>query len=149
MSKRLRHILFFFVVFTFSSGPVLTIFKNNTIQEKWSTITTVFLMIALSGLAFYVHYCALEEIPIFKRQRNRSVGKKAEKWAVVLGWWIPRKYRDAIVGDILEDCKEMREVGCGEWRIRIQVIWQWAIAAVTLVPSAIISTVWRIVSPPQ
>lgn len=75
------------------------------------------------------------------------LGKKAEKWTIALGWWIPRKYRGAIVGDILEDCHEMRETGCGEWRIRIQVIWQWVIAVGTSVPATMIAAVWRIVSP--
>ena len=75
--------------------------------------------------------------------------KKAEKWAIALGWWIPRKYRGAVVGDILEDCHEMREKGCGEWRIRIQVLWQWAIAFGTAVPAVMIATLWQIVSPPK
>ena len=72
---------------------------------------------------------------------------KAEKWAIALAWWIPRKYRGPIVGDILEDCNEMREMCCGEWRIRIQVIWQWAIAIATLIPTAVFGSIWRIFSP--
>ena len=75
--------------------------------------------------------------------------KKAERWIVALGWWIPRKYRAAIVGDILEDCHEMREKGCGECRIRVQVLWQWAIAVLTLVPAAAVAAVWRMVCPPK
>jgi len=75
--------------------------------------------------------------------------KTAETWIVALGWWIPRKYRAAIVGDILEDCHEMREKSCGECRIRIQVLWQWAIAIVTLVPAGVLAAVWRMVSPPK
>lgn len=75
--------------------------------------------------------------------------KKAEKWAIALGWWIPRKHRGVLVGDILEDCHEMREAGYGEWRIRIQAIWQWAIGVLTLVPNAMITALWRIVSAPK
>lgn len=78
-----------------------------------------------------------------------STQKKSEKWAVALGWWIPRKHRGPIVGDILEDCHEMRELGCGEWRIFIQVIWQWAIAIATLIPTAIFGSIWRIFSAPK
>ena len=77
------------------------------------------------------------------------VEKKAEKWAVALGWWIPRKYRGPIVGDILEDCHEMRDKSCGEWRIRIQVIWQWVIAVGTLIPAAFFGGIWRIFSQPK
>jgi hypothetical protein len=83
----------------------------------------------------------------FLMQEILRPGRRAEKWAMALAWWIPRKYRGTIVGDILEDCQEMRERGCGEWRIRIQVLWQWAIAIGTLVPAAMIATVWRILSP--
>jgi hypothetical protein len=75
--------------------------------------------------------------------------KKPEKWAVALGWWIPRKYRGPIVGDILEDCHEMRDKSCGELRIRIQVLWQWAIAVATLIPVAIFGSIWRRLNPPK
>lgn len=78
-----------------------------------------------------------------------KTGRKGEMWAVGLGWWIPRKYRDAIVGDILEDCKEMGEMGCGEWRICVQVIWQWAIAVGTLIPAAAVGSIWRKLNPPK
>jgi hypothetical protein len=74
---------------------------------------------------------------------------KAEKWAISLGWWIPRRYRADIIGDILEDCNEMRDKSCGDWRIRIQVIWQWAIAVVNLIPAALVGSVWRRLSPPK
>ena len=74
---------------------------------------------------------------------------KGEKWAISLGWWIPRRYRGDIIGDILEDCSEMRDKGCGEWRIRIQVIWQWAIAVVNLIPAAVVGSVWRRLNPPK
>lgn len=76
-------------------------------------------------------------------------GKKAEKWAVALGWWIPRKYRGPIVGDILEDCHEMRDKSYGEWRIRIHVIWQWVIAVGTLIPAVVVGSIWCKLNPPK
>ncbi len=71
---------------------------------------------------------------------------KAEKWAIALGWWIPRKFRGPLIGDILEDCYEMRNVGCSELRIRTQVLWQWLVGVLLLIPTTIFSAVWRILS---
>ena len=76
-------------------------------------------------------------------------GKKVEKFAVSLSWWIPRRYREDIIGDILEDCTEMRDNSCAEWRLLIQVIWQWSIAVVNLIPSAVIGKIIRILNPPN
>jgi hypothetical protein len=73
----------------------------------------------------------------------------AEKCAVALGWWIPRKYRGLVVGDILEDCHELRQGGSGELRIYVHVLWQWAIAVGALLPVAIIGTIWRFVGEPK
>ena len=71
-----------------------------------------------------------------KALSNLKAGSKGEDWATFLGWFIPRKYRAAVLGDILEDCVEMRAKGCSERRIRLHVIYQWLIAVVTLVPTA-------------
>jgi hypothetical protein len=68
-----------------------------------------------------------------------------EKWLISLSFWIPRKYREAISGDILEDCHEMRDLGLGEWRIRIHVLWQLTIGVIALWPEAIGSAVATIV----
>jgi hypothetical protein len=112
-------------------------------------------LLAIIFFAFYliIGYIAIKDI-VTNKTHPYLLGlwtqeKKAEKWAIALGWWIPRKYRGALVGDILEDCHEMREAGCSEWRIRVQAIWQWAIGVLTLVPNAMIAALWRIVSPPK
>lgn len=64
-----------------------------------------------------------------------KAGSKGEGWATSLGWFIPRKYRGAVLGDIMEDCVEMRDKGCTERRIKIHVIFQWSIAVIMLVPT--------------
>lgn len=78
---------------------------------------------------------------------------KCEGWATALGWFIPRKYRSDIIGDLLEDCAEMREAGCTERRIKFHVVYQWLIAVITLVPTAvktsIIDAVKQVLSPPK
>lgn len=79
---------------------------------------------------------------------DQAVGS-AEKCAIALSWWIPRKYRGLVVGDILEDCHELRQGGSGEWRICVHVLWQWAIAIGALVPVAVVGTIWRIMSQPK
>ncbi len=125
-------------------------FRNDVANLVVSSLSTaLFLYIGWICLRNW-----LETITDFMRGENVSFlrgvfrpGKMAEKWAIALGWWIPRKYRGAIVGDILEDCHEMRETGCREWRIRIQVIWQWAISIVILIPAAVFGSILRIFSP--
>ncbi|MBN2592265.1 MAG: hypothetical protein JXA81_02070 [Sedimentisphaerales bacterium] len=78
---------------------------------------------------------------------------KGENWAVLFGWYIPRRYRNDIVGDILEDCAEMSEAGCTERRIKFHVVYQWLIAVITLVPMAVkcsITDILRqVISPPK
>jgi hypothetical protein len=70
--------------------------------------------------------------------------KNPERWAVALGWWLPRKHREAIVGDILEDCHEMRENGLIERRIWTHVLWQWATSIITLLIASIVGTIARL-----
>ena len=85
-----------------------------------------------------------------KKHRGDSrvrICNETEKWVIVLGWCLPRKHREAILGDILEDYQEMKERGLSERNIRIHVLWQWLVSVVLLIPSAIIAAVCRIVSP--
>ena len=73
---------------------------------------------------------------------------EGEDWATTLGWFIPRKYRH-VIGDILEDCTEMREAGCTERRIKFHVVYQWLLAVITLVPASIIGILRQVISPPK
>jgi hypothetical protein len=95
-------------------------------------------ILVLVGLAFIMSYLAF----VFPA-RGKEV---AEKWLINLSYWIPRKYREAITGDILEDCRELRVVGKSEWRIRIHVIWQLAWALILLRPSALVDVLKRVLS---
>jgi len=66
--------------------------------------------------------------------RNRASGaKRTESHLESLGWWIPRKYRDDIIYDMIKDCRQFRaETGSGELRIWFQIIlWQlfWVVVA--------------------
>lgn len=72
---------------------------------------------------------------------------KGGNWFAALGWFIPRKYRNDIIGDILEDCAEMREAGCTERQIKFHVVYQWLLAVVTLVPASIIGILKQVQSP--
>lgn len=82
-----------------------------------------------------------------KNHRGGSRGRlwnETDKWAIVLGWCFPRKHREAMVGDILEDCHEMRERGLNERRIRTHVLWQWLMSIVTLIPTYFICAIRRL-----
>jgi hypothetical protein len=81
---------------------------------------------------------------------TREPQKKAETRLISLSFWIPRKHREGIAGDILEDCHEMRELGFTEWRILGHVLWQFTLAVISLWPeaagsavAAIVKRVWK------
>ncbi len=74
----------------------------------------------------------------------RKVAEKTKKKLVSTSYLIPRKYREAIVGDIMEDCNELRALGKSEWIIRLHLIWQLAIALIMLRPIAIMDAFKRI-----
>lgn len=62
---------------------------------------------------------------------------RAERWLTSLSFWIPRRHREAIVGDLREDCAELRNLGMSERRLRVHVIWQLAICLFRLWPPAL------------
>ncbi len=72
---------------------------------------------------------------------TREPQKKAETRLISLSFWIPRKHREGIAGDILEDCHEMRELGFTEGRILGHVLWQFTIAVISLWPEAVVSAI--------
>ena len=74
------------------------------------------------------------------RSKRRT---KAEDWVEFLGRWIPGQHREQIVGDILDDCNETREDGCGEWRIKVQMLRELILAVITLIPGAILQKLVR------
>ncbi|MCG8406763.1 MAG: hypothetical protein MI923_16325 [Phycisphaerales bacterium] len=39
-------------------------------------------------------------------------------------WWIPKKYREEALGDIIEDASNMHEAGLSKWQIRRRVLVQ-------------------------
>jgi hypothetical protein len=65
--------------------------------------------------------------------------KRPERLLFAISFWVPRKYREALVGDIMEDCQELRNLDKGERRIFVHVFWQLAISLVTLLPASIFS----------
>lgn len=88
-----------------------------------------------------------------KIQQNALINTKAlrirdrtENLISKTSFWIPRKHREAIVGDILEDCRELRELDKSEWRIRIHIIWQLVWAFILLRPTALMDALKRILS---
>jgi len=118
------------------------------------TLPEVLVIVAAAGLnsVFSSFWLPRFSEPFYKALSAGGIftpANKAENWAIALGWWIPRRHRADIIGDIIQDCSEMRDKGCSEWRIRIQVIWQWAIAVVSLIPAAVVGSVWRRLSPPK
>lgn len=102
----------------------------------------LFLLLPIVGVVVEVRKrCTL------KNHRSGSRGgtwNEPEKWAIVLAWCLPQKHREAIVGDIAEDCHEMRDRGLNERRIRTHVLWQCLISVVTLIPTYFIGAIGRL-----
>jgi hypothetical protein len=107
------------------------------------------------GHKLSVQYFAELDSKLAQIESSLTFGSISEgnKWAITLAWFIPRKYRNEIMGDILEDCVEMREAGCTETRIKFHVVYQWLIAVIALVPTAvktsIVDAVKQVISPPK
>lgn len=56
---------------------------------------------------------------------SSSVWIPAERTVEWVGWWIPKRHREYVVGDIVEiDIPAMREAGLAERRIRRRVVFQ-------------------------
>jgi len=70
---------------------------------------------------------------------------RTEQLLLNLSFWIPRRHREGVTGDIFEDCREMRRRRFSERRIRIHVLWQLAIAVIALWPEAVGSAVAAVV----
>jgi len=61
-----------------------------------------------------------------------------DKWLKSTSFWIPRRIREAIIGDIIEDCHELRALGKKEYRVRLHILWHLILFALSLLPTAII-----------
>lgn len=135
-------LFFLFIVgFVMCTGGMLLIVLGGRVA-----VSVFMLFMIVAGLAAAMKKWAAK---IHTRGSRGSIWNDTEKWTTVLGWCLPRKHREAIVGDILEDCQEMRANGLKERSIRNHAFWQLAISIVMLIPRAIIATVWRIASPPK
>lgn len=51
-----------------------------------------------------------------------------ERLLTGVSWLLPRRQREVILGDLLEDIVELRNTGCGRWRLRLFVCWQLGVA---------------------
>ena len=56
--------------------------------------------------------------------RQHDLSSRAEQRLERFSRWFPRKYRDELIGDILEDCHELREQGASEKKINRHANWQ-------------------------
>ena len=105
----------------------------------------LFILLAIVGvIAVIVEVRDRSALDSHRRGPRAAKWNKTEKWAIVLGWCLPQNHREAIMGDILEDCHEMRERGLAERRILTHVLWQWAISLVTLIPVSIMGAIRRL-----
>jgi len=81
--------------------------------------------------------------------KDYEEGDRTTCCVVSLGRCIPGKFKAQIVGDILEDCDDLRRNGRGEWGIRIHALREWAGAVITSIPGCIVDTLLRAWKPSQ
>lgn len=121
----------------------------------WQLVTFGLFVLELAFLLFVLLWVVT---PVVKRTQSQRLSTsettyRGDSCVVLLGWFVPRQYRNTLIGDILEDCAEMREDGCTERRIKFHAIYQWLIAVITIVPTAvktsIIDAVRQVISPPK
>ncbi|MBA7654835.1 hypothetical protein ES703_62728 [subsurface metagenome] len=126
----------FIVGFVMCTGGILLIVLGGRVA-----VSLFMLFMIVAGLA-----AAREKWASKSHTRGSRGGilNEPEKWVIVLGLWLPGKHREAILGDILEDCHEMRDRGFRERKIRSHVLWQWAIAVVKLIPASVIGAIGRL-----
>jgi hypothetical protein len=127
-----------------SFGIMIGFVGSNFSVQASIAISLLFLIVMFTPRprSYVIH----QMISALSHQRR---GTKPENWAIALGWWIPRKYRDDLIGDILEDCYEMRALGKSNRRIRLHIIYQWVIGVVTLVPTAVLAAIRQVIIPPK
>jgi hypothetical protein len=126
----------FFAGFTIFTGGMLLIVLRGR------------LTLSLFGLVLIVGII-IEVSKKYTSKNHRDVSRcrirnKTEKWVIMLGWCIPQKHREAIVGDIIEDCYEMRKRGLAERNIYANTLWQWVISVVTLIPACVVGSIKRL-----
>ena len=120
----------------FAGGMILLVLN-------WRLALALFLLVPIVGVLFEVCYKRLV-LKSHRRGSIREASNKTEKWIIILRFWIPQKHREAIMGDILEDCYQMRESGLAERRIRANVLWQLMISVVMWIPSSVIGVIGRL-----
>ena len=59
-----------------------------------------------------------------QRSNRSSRVRGAHSFLRAVGFLVPRRSRQALIGDLVEDVAEQRAAGYGEWRIRCTVCWQ-------------------------
>lgn len=126
----------FFAGFVMCTGGMMLVVLGGRIP------LVLFVLVLIVGVVVEVR-----ERWVLKNRRSGSRSNKwndTDKWPIVLGWCFPREHREALVGDILEDCNEMRERGLAERRIQTHVLWQWAISVVTLIPTYVMGAISRL-----
>jgi len=68
-----------------------------------------------------------------------------DKWRDSLSFWIPRRYREGVMRDLMEDSEEIRALGKSEWRVRAHLVWHLGIGILHFWPAALKAAIWAAV----
>jgi hypothetical protein len=142
--NRMRVGMLGFVV-EIKDGPIVT-GLDKFLRRTQLNMMPMFINVLLGDMTLFTPESLLQSRVLFTGDKAIIAKKKTEKWFRSLAFWLPRKYREPIVGDIMEDCHELRALGKSEWRIRIHVIWQLAWALILLRPVALMDALKRMLS---
>ena len=153
MPKEQRNLVFGLAMVFGQTVTLMIVMRQWQMGELVLSVSILMMQLFL-GLAL-IAFTMLERLELkFMQDRVLLTFKrksKGEDWATSLGWFIPRKYRH-VIGDILEDCAEMRKAGCTERRIKFHVVFQWLITVITIVHTGVTTSITEIlkhvISPP-
>jgi hypothetical protein len=57
-------------------------------------------------------------------QSRCAVRRSPERLLSTIAYWIPYRHREALLGDLIEDCDALRSDGKGDSRIATHILWQ-------------------------
>jgi len=110
---------------------------HATSSDCWDMVMSVIVLISLAALMTYL----LLTHPFDSSRQHWS-----ERLFTDISCLIPQEHREGIVGDITEDCQELREMGRSERRTRIYAVRQVVGGAVRAWPTALVAAVRRVFS---
>jgi len=67
---------------------------------------------------------------VVKRFTEKPSVDSTDRWLKSFSFWIPRRYREAVMKDVRKDCAVLRRCRENEWRVRGHIAWHLFLRAI-------------------